>query len=85
MASIMAAIALLMTPGGTAAIDRFGVVSACSGSTLSRDGVWTSSCRAFKPTPRLRVRGRVWEDGSFRVRVYGLTVTGCIQGKGCED
>lgn len=85
VAQMLAAVSMLMTPGGTATADKFGRVTACTGSTKSPSGVWTSSCMAFTPSPRLRVRGRVWEDGSFRARLYGVTVVGCVVGKGCED
>ena len=84
MTSLLAAITMMMTPGGTASMSPNGWVTACTGSVRT-GSVWTSSCHRH----RLGVRGlnaRVWEDGSFRLR-HRRTILfyGCIVGKGCED
>lgn len=84
MTSLIAALTMIMTPGGHGTLSPHGLLCAESGTT--RAG---SAAMCYR-SPYRGVFIRVWEDGSTRVKVYRdgrvrLTVTACIQGKGCED
>lgn len=77
---VVAAIAMMMTPGGTLRLGPKGWLYVESGTTAAGSA-------ALRVRTGLRGwRVRVWEDGSTRVWWRGhRLLTACITGKGCED
>lgn len=84
MTELLAALTMIMTPGGTGTLSPHGLLCATSGTTSAG-----SSTMCYR-SPYRGVFIRVWEDGSTRVKFYQdrrvrLTVSVCIRRKGCED
>lgn len=76
---VVAAIAMMMTPGGTL---RLGP----KGWLYAETGTGSTSSALYVRTGLRGWRARVWEDGSTRVWWRGhRLLTACITGKGCED